>query len=168
MVEAAVPVKSRPQQETPLASEIVRRLDRVLPVIEAIRSETDVQMSVDTSKPGVMREAVAAGASMINDVTALRVDGALETAAELNVAVCLMHMRGQPRSMQNAPTYNDVVAEVAFQAPADTLAVPEGEGSHVPSMSNTSHVDHLAGIITIIDTQKKQNSALVLYPGSRP
>jgi len=88
-------------------------LDRVLPVIEAIRSETDVQISVDTSKPGVMREAVAAGASMINDVAALRVDGALAAAAELQVAVCLMHMRGQPRTMQNAPTYGDVVAEVA-------------------------------------------------------
>jgi dihydropteroate synthase len=88
-------------------------LDRVLPVIESVRSVTDVMISVDTSKPGVMRAAVAAGASMINDVAALQAEGALAAAAELKVPVCLMHMRGQPRSMQEDPTYVDVVAEVA-------------------------------------------------------
>jgi len=88
-------------------------LDRVLPVIESVRSVTDVMISVDTSKPAVMRAAVAAGASMINDVAALQAEGALAAAAELKVPVCLMHMRGQPRSMQDAPSYHDVVAEVA-------------------------------------------------------
>jgi dihydropteroate synthase len=88
-------------------------IDRVVPVIEAIRSALDVAISVDTSKPGVMRAAVAAGATMINDVRALRAEGALEAAAELQQAVCLMHMQGQPRTMQQDPEYNDVVADVA-------------------------------------------------------
>jgi dihydropteroate synthase len=87
-------------------------LARVLPAIEAIRAESDVPISIDTSKPQVMREAVAAGANMINDVRALRADGALQAAAELGVAVCLMHMQGEPRSMQAAPQYRDVTAEV--------------------------------------------------------
>ena len=88
-------------------------LDRVLPVVEAVRSATHVPISVDTSKPRVMREAVAVGASMINDVRALQVDGALAAAADLKVPVCLMHMRGEPRTMQAAPRYANVVAEVA-------------------------------------------------------
>jgi dihydropteroate synthase len=87
-------------------------IDRVVPVIEAIRSALDVAISVDTSKPGVMRAAVAAGATMINDVRALRAEGALEAAAELQQAVCLMHMQGQPRTMQQDPKYHDVVADV--------------------------------------------------------
>ena len=88
-------------------------LDRVIPLIEAVASETGTPISIDTSKPVVMREAVAAGARMINDVCALRADGALSAAAELNVPVCLMHMQGEPRSMQNEPNYEDVVADVA-------------------------------------------------------
>ena len=88
-------------------------LDRVIPVIEAVREVTDTPISIDTSKAGVMREAVAAGASLINDVNGLRAPGALEAAAELDVAVCLMHMLGAPRTMQDAPKYDDVVAEVA-------------------------------------------------------
>lgn len=87
-------------------------LDRAVPVIEAIAAESDVVISVDTSKPEVMRAAVAAGATMINDVMALRGDGALAAAAELGVPVCLMHMRGRPRDMQQAPHYDDVVGEV--------------------------------------------------------
>lgn len=87
-------------------------IERVVPVIEAIRSRLDVAVSVDTSKPGVMRAAVAAGADMINDVRALREAGALEAAASLQVPVCLMHMQGSPRTMQDNPRYEDVVAEV--------------------------------------------------------
>lgn len=89
-----------------------QELDRVLPVIEALRRETDLPISIDTSKAAVMTAAVAAGASMINDVTALRGDGALSAAAALGVPVCLMHMRGEPRTMQDAPTYENVVTEV--------------------------------------------------------
>ncbi|WP_119717671.1 dihydropteroate synthase [Cognatilysobacter tabacisoli] len=87
-------------------------LRRVVPVIERLARETSVPISVDTSKPEVMRAAVAAGAGMINDVYALRRDGALEAAAALGVSVVLMHMQGEPRSMQAAPQYDDVVAEV--------------------------------------------------------
>jgi dihydropteroate synthase len=88
-------------------------LERVVPVIEAIVAETDVPVSVDTSKPQVMEAAVHAGAAMINDVNALRSDGALPTAARLGVPVCLMHMQGRPRDMQAKPRYEDVVREVA-------------------------------------------------------
>ena len=90
-----------------------QELDRVIPVIEALTRETQVPISIDTSKPGVMRAAVAAGAGFINDVYALRADGALEMAAELGVPVCLMHMQGEPRTMQSEPSYLDVTAEVA-------------------------------------------------------
>ena len=90
-----------------------QELDRVVPVIEAIVAETDVPVSVDTSKPQVMEAAVRAGAAMINDVNALRSEGALPAAARLGVPVCLMHMQGRPRDMQAEPRYEDVVREVA-------------------------------------------------------
>jgi dihydropteroate synthase len=84
---------------------------RVLPVLEALAG-TSVPVSADTRKPAVMRKAIAAGAAMINDVNALRADGALEVVAESNAAVCLMHMQGTPATMQQNPQYRDVVAEV--------------------------------------------------------
>lgn len=87
-------------------------LRRVIPLIERLARETTLPISIDTSKPEVMRAAVAAGAGMINDVYALRREGALEAAAALGVPVVLMHMQGEPRSMQAAPHYDDVVAEV--------------------------------------------------------
>jgi len=85
---------------------------RVLPVIERIRAELDIPISIDTSKPELMREAVAAGAGMINDVNALNAPGAIAVVAEAEVPVCLMHMLGQPRTMQTAPQYEDVVADI--------------------------------------------------------
>lgn len=85
---------------------------RVVPVIEALAARTDVLLSIDTSKPAVMTAAVQAGATMINDVRALREPGALEAAAASGAAVCLMHMQGEPRTMQVEPRYDDVVAEV--------------------------------------------------------
>ncbi|MEP7044586.1 MAG: dihydropteroate synthase [Dokdonella sp.] len=85
---------------------------RVVPVIAALLQHTAVPISIDTSKPAVMRAAVAAGAGLINDVYALRRDGALDAAAELGVPVCLMHMQGEPATMQDAPDYDDVVADV--------------------------------------------------------
>ncbi len=92
--------------------DVTEELDRVIPVIEALVGMTDKPISIDTSKAGVMRAAVAAGASMINDVRALREEGALAAAAELGVPVCLMHMQGQPRTMQQDPDYGDVVGEI--------------------------------------------------------
>ncbi len=87
-------------------------LQRVIPVIEALAKQITVPIAIDTSKPGVMRAAVNAGASIINDVFALRRDDALDVAAELKVPVILMHMQGEPGSMQAAPHYDDAVAEV--------------------------------------------------------
>ncbi|WP_440996917.1 dihydropteroate synthase [Arhodomonas sp. SL1] len=87
-------------------------LARVLPVLEALAAELPVPVSVDTTKPGVMRAAARAGAGMINDVMALRQPGALEAAAETGLPVCLMHMKGTPRNMQRNPHYDDVIAEV--------------------------------------------------------
>lgn len=89
-----------------------QEIARVVPVIEALAARVAIPISVDTSKPEVMRAAVAAGAGLINDVRALRAEGALEAAADLRVPVCLMHMQGEPRTMQEAPHYGDVVAEV--------------------------------------------------------
>jgi dihydropteroate synthase len=89
-----------------------QELERVIPVVERIASELDVIISIDTSKSKVMREAVTAGAHMINDVLALRETNALETTALLKVPVCLMHMQGEPRTMQTHPVYQDVVADV--------------------------------------------------------
>ena len=94
--------------EVPLEEE----LRRVVPLIERLSRETSAPISVDTSKPEVMRAAVGAGAGMLNDVYALRRDGALDTAAALGMPVVLMHMLGEPRSMQQAPCYDDVVGEV--------------------------------------------------------
>ena len=87
-------------------------LDRVIPVIEAVARELDVLVSVDTMKPEVMRAAVVAGAGLINDVMALQAPGAIEAAAASGAAVCLMHMQGTPRTMQQDPHYSDVVREV--------------------------------------------------------
>lgn len=91
---------------------VEEELRRVIPVIEALAKQVAVPISIDTSKPEVMRAAVKAGAGMINDVYALRRDGALEAVAELGVPVVLMHMQGEPRSMQATPQYDDVVGEV--------------------------------------------------------
>jgi dihydropteroate synthase len=87
-------------------------LARVIPVIEQLVARTNLPIAIDTSKPEVMRAAVAAGAGMINDVYALRREGAMDAAAQLRVPVCLMHMQGEPRSMQDEPHYEDVVGEV--------------------------------------------------------
>lgn len=91
---------------------LAEEISRVVPVIEKIRQHSPVLISIDTSKPEVMRAAVAAGADMVNDVLALQAPNAIETCAQLNMPVCLMHMQGEPRSMQANPQYADVVAEV--------------------------------------------------------
>ncbi len=101
---------TRPGARPPALAE---ELARVIPVVEALAAHTSVPISVDTSRAEVMREAVAAGAVMINDVRALRLRGALETAAALAVPVCLMHMQGIPPTMQDSPAYHDVTAEVS-------------------------------------------------------
>ena len=99
----------------PGAAEVAveEEIRRTIPLIEAIRQFSDIALSIDTSKPSVMRAAAAAGADIINDVWALRHDGALQAAVETDLLVCLMHMQGAPDSMQQNPHYENVVAEVA-------------------------------------------------------
>lgn len=89
-----------------------QELDRVIPVVEALVGKLGALVSVDTSTASVIRESAAKGAGIINDVRALMRDGALQAAAETNLPVCLMHMQGQPQTMQSAPCYENVVAEV--------------------------------------------------------
>jgi dihydropteroate synthase len=100
---------TRPGSESVAVDEELRR---VIPVIEALRAASDTIISIDTSKPEVMRAAGMAGADLINDVRALRAPGALAAAAASGCAVCLMHMQGEPRTMQHAPHYHEVVSEV--------------------------------------------------------
>lgn len=91
---------------------LLEELNRVIPVIEDLSKTLPVPISIDTYKPEVMRRAVSSGASFINDIYALRYEGALKAAAELNVPICLMHMQGEPQTMQENPVYHTVVDEV--------------------------------------------------------
>src|SRR5882724_12899793 len=100
---------------------------RTVPVIEAIAAASDIAISIDTSKPAVMAAAAAAGACIVNDVYALRAPGARAWAAASEVGVCLMHMQGEPRTMQDSPHYDDVVAEVCeFLARERTACIDAG------------------------------------------
>lgn len=98
----------------PMAEEVTlqQELDRVIPVVEAIRQRFDCWISVDTSKAEVMKAVADAGMDLINDIRALTEENALQTAAELDLPVCLMHMQGQPKTMQANPEYQNVVEEV--------------------------------------------------------
>jgi dihydropteroate synthase len=139
---------------SPVAVE--EELRRVIPVIERLRAATEAVISVDTSKPEVMRAAAAAGAGFINDVRALREPGALQAAAASGCAVCLMHMQGEPRTMQLAPAYGDVVKEVkAFLADrvqscraagfgAERLVIDPGFGFGKTLEHNLALLRHLA------------------------
>lgn len=106
---------------------VQQELDRVIPVVESLAREAGVVLSVDTSTPEVMREAARAGAHLINDVRALSREGALQAAADTGLAVCLMHMQGQPGTMQMSPEYDDVVAEVERYL-AERIAACEAAG----------------------------------------
>ena len=104
-----------------------QELDRILPVIEAIRDTVELPISVDTSKAAVMKAAVAVGAAMINDVLALQEPEALTTLADLGVPICLMHMQGRPRTMQQDPHYDDVAIDVtAFRGERVSKCVAAG------------------------------------------
>jgi dihydropteroate synthase len=108
---------------------VQEEIDRVVPVIEAIVAHSDLPVSVDTSKPAVMREAIRAGAVLVNDVRALQAEGSLEVVRDAGVAVCLMHMQGEPRTMQKTPQYDNVTGEVyAFLASRVRHCVAAGIG----------------------------------------
>ena len=133
-------------------------LRRVLPLLERLRPRTRAILSIDTSKPEVIRAAAGAGADLINDVYALRAPGALEAAAESGCAVCLMHMQGEPRTMQHAPHYDDVVREVrAFLAErlkvcraagisAERIVLDPGFGFGKTLEHNLTLLRHLRGV----------------------
>lgn len=135
-----------------------QEMDRVIPLIETLAGEIPLPISVDTSKAEVMREAVSAGAGMINDVMALRDSGALEAAAEAAVPVCLMHMQGEPRTMQCNPHYDDVVDDVktflqqrldacvASGIPQDRLIVDPGFGFGKTLPHNLALLDGLQNL----------------------
>jgi dihydropteroate synthase len=138
-----------------------QELDRVIPVIEALHNLSGLPISVDTSKAGVMREAVAAGAAIINDVMALQEPGAIDTAAELRTPVCLMHMQGRPRTMQQNPQYDDVAQNVmAFLRdraaacidagiPRENIVVDPGFGfgkSHTQNIELLANLRQLRGL----------------------
>ena len=139
------------------AAGLDEELERVIPVIETLRRESAVFISVDTSKPEVMSAAVAAGADIINDVRALLEPGALDAAAASGAGICLMHMQGEPRTMQDAPHYTDVVEEVsAFLAArmracreagvdAARLAIDPGFGFGKRIVDNLVLLKQLAG-----------------------
>lgn len=167
---------TRPGASPVSASE---EIDRVIPIIEAIARELSVIISVDTSKPEVMRAAVAAGAGFINDVRALQENGALEAAAELSVPVCLMHMRGEPRSMQENPYYKDVVPEVkSFLAERvsrcidagisrDHLVIDPGFGFGKTTEHNLALIKHLddfvdMGLPVLVGVSRKSSIGAVL------
>ncbi len=131
-------------------------LQRVVPVIEALRAGIDVPVSIDTQKPAVMRAAVAAGAGMINDVNALQADGAIETAAALGVPVCLMHMQGVPETMQDEPGYRDVVAEVisflgARAAACEAAGIAPGQIVLDPGFGFGKTVGHNLSLLRRLD-----------------
>lgn len=141
---------------TPVEAE--EELRRVIPVVERLAAHLDVPVSVDTRKPEVMRQAIAAGASMVNDVSALAAPGALEAVAASQAAVCLMHMQGEPGTMQAAPHYDDVVSEVrgflrsradacvAAGIPRERLTVDPGFGFGKALEHNLALLAGLAGI----------------------
>lgn len=132
MVDAGVDIidvggeSTRPgASDTPVGEE----LERVIPVVERIAESLEVVVSIDTSKPEIMRAAVGVGATMINDVYALRRQDAIETAASLDCIICLMHMQGEPGSMQNAPRYNALPGDViSFLAARVDACVAAGIG----------------------------------------
>jgi dihydropteroate synthase len=106
-------------------------LDRVLPLFEALRTDCDargVPLSVDTRKPAVMRAAIAAGASMVNDISALRAEGAIDAIAKSGAAVCLMHMQGEPLTMQKSAVYDDDVVAVVTSFLAERALACERAG----------------------------------------
>lgn len=113
------------------AISVQQELDRVIPVIQALVQRFEVWISVDTSQPEVMREAAKAGVHLINDIRALTQDGALQAVAQSGLPVCLMHMQGQPGTMQQTPHYQDVVAEVK-QFLSERIACCQASGIEKP------------------------------------
>ncbi len=157
----------------------VEELERVAPIVEAIAAELDVIISVDTSTPAVMREAARLGAGLINDVRSLQRDGALDAAFDSGLPVCLMHMRGEPTTMQDSPQYADVLVEVgdflaermsacaAVGIPAERILLDPGFGFAKTLEHNLSlfkHMDalHALGRPLLVGVSRKSMIGKVL------
>ncbi|MBD8595658.1 dihydropteroate synthase [Pseudomonas sp. CFBP 8758] len=157
----------------------VEELERVAPLVEAISRELDVIISVDTSTPAVMRESARLGAGLINDVRALRRDGALDAAAATGLPVCLMHMVGEPGTMQDHPHYDDLLGEVAgflsermhacasVGIPAERILLDPGFGfakSHAHNLSLFKHMQalHALGRPLLVGVSRKSMVGLAL------
>ncbi len=141
-------------------------LDRILPIVEAINSRFDTIVSLDTSKPAVMLEGARAGAGLINDVRALQEAGALDAAVESSLPVCLMHMQGQPRSMQQAPTYQDVVTEVsdfllARRQVCIEAGIPASQIMLDPGFGFGKNLDHNLALLRDLAGLCEQGSVLI-------
>ena len=158
---------------------VLEELERVAPMVEAISRELDVIISVDTSTPAVMRESARLGAGLINDVRSLRRDGALDAAAATGLPVCLMHMQGEPGTMQDHPHYDDLLGEVSsflqerIQAcatvgiPAERILLDPGFGfakSHAHNLSLFKHMQalHALGLPLLVGVSRKSMVGLAL------
>lgn len=135
---------------------VQEEMDRVLPVVERLARELSVPISVDTSQPEVMREAACVGAGLINDVRALRLPGALEAAAASGLPVCLMHLQGEPATMQQQPGYADVVADVhAFLAErvqaCESLGIPRTRILVDPGFGFGKTLEHNLSLLRHLD-----------------
>ena len=136
--------------------ELDAELARVVPVIERLARRADVRISVDTTKPEVMRAAVAAGACLINDVRALQAPGALAAAAETGAGVCLMHMRGEPRTMQEDPQYRSVVDDVRQElggriAACEAAGIPRERICVDPGIGFGKRPEHNLALLAALD-----------------
>lgn len=157
----------------------VEELERVAPLVESINRELDVIISVDTSTPSVMRESARLGAGLINDVRSLRRDGALDAAAATGLPVCLMHMLGEPGTMQDHPHYDDLLGEVAsflsermhacasVGIPAERILLDPGFGfakSHAHNLSLFKHMQalHALGRPLLVGVSRKSMVGLTL------
>lgn len=157
----------------------VEELERVAPIVEAIAAELDVIISVDTSTPAVMRETARLGAGLINDVRSLQRDGALDAALDSGLPVCLMHMRGEPTTMQDSPQYADVLVEVcdflaermsacaAVGIPAERILLDPGFGfaktlEHNLSLFKHMDVLHALGRPLLVGVSRKSMIGKVL------
>ena len=157
----------------------IEELERVTPIVEAIARELDVVISVDTSTPAVIRETARLGAGLINDVRSLQRDGALDAAFATGLPVCLMHMRGEPTYMQDAPHYDDLVGEVtsflqtrmnaciAAGIPADKIILDPGYGfaktlDHNLSLFKHMEALHVLGRPLLVGVSRKSMIGKVL------
>lgn len=149
-----------------------KELERVIPLIDELRKFTDIPISIDTYKPEVMLAAVKSGASMINDVNGLRADGAVDAAVETGVPVCIMHMQGDPSSMQIKPSYANVVEEVLdfFRQRIDSLVGAGMERRDIivdPGIGFGKTLNHNLQLLSQVETLKLETQCEVLIGVSR-